>query len=65
MKSRNITISVIEQQQQQPNCLCSHYLTGRLNKIEKLFAEHVPLEPLESEPIIGAMYAVQLSDGRK
>ena len=31
-----------------------------INKIEKLFAEHVPLEP-----IIGAMYAVQLSDGRK
>ena len=36
-----------------------------INLIEKFFAEHVPLEPLDSEPIIGAMYAVQLSDGRK
>ena len=36
-----------------------------INLIEKLFAEHMPLEPLDSEPIIGAMYAVQLSDGRK
>ena len=33
--------------------------------IEQLLEEHVPLEPLDSKPIIGEIYAIQQCDGTK